>query len=109
MYSTEESFARRWSRRAVTYSFVYLSLVLLVLTLPIWLPAALMLDAVRRTSWSATRAFLFAGLYLIAQAWAVVHSQQPSTRSSIFQGFEVMPAAIAGVVLRVRGTHTKFM
>ena len=72
MYSTEESFARRWSRRAVTYSFVYLSLVLLVLTLPIWLPAALMLDAVRRTSWSATRAFLFAGLYLIAQAWTLM-------------------------------------
>ncbi len=72
MYATNPSFARRWSRRVLTYTLVYLSLLLLVLTLPVWLPVTLIVDAVRKTSWSATRAFCFMGWYLLAQSWGLI-------------------------------------
>ncbi len=72
MYSTDETFARRWLRRVLTYTLVYASLLLLILSLPVWLPVALIVDAVRKTSWSATRAFCFVGWYLIGQSWGLI-------------------------------------
>jgi len=72
MRTYPDPFLRRWSRRALTYSLVYVGFILMIATLPIWLPVALVVDAFRRVHLSTTRAFCFVLLYLFFQAWGLV-------------------------------------
>lgn len=67
MVQRDETLLRRWSRRAVSFSLVFLTFILLLVLFPIWLPAALIFDAFRGTSWSTTRGFLFVAHYVLCQ------------------------------------------
>lgn len=72
MQTYPDPFVRRWSRRAVTYTLVYTAFILMVVTLPVWLPVTLIVDAFRRVHLSTTRAICFVLLYLFFQAWGLI-------------------------------------
>ena len=67
MFSEKETFVRRWSRRSVTITACYVLFFVLVATMPIWIPLSLALGAVRRNSFSETRAFFFVTHYVFCQ------------------------------------------
>lgn len=72
MRTYPDPFFRRWSRRALTYTLVFAGFILMVATLPVWLPAALIADAFRRVHLSTTRAICFVTLYLFFQVWGLI-------------------------------------
>lgn len=72
MRTYPDPFFRRWSRRALTYSLVFVGFTVLLGTSPVWLPVALIVDAFRRVHLSTTRAICFILLYLFCQVWGLL-------------------------------------
>lgn len=72
MRTYPDPFHRRWSRRALTYTLVFVAFAVMVITLPVWLPSALIVDAFRRVHLSTTRAICFVLLYLFFQVWGLI-------------------------------------
>ncbi len=71
MRTYPDPFLRRWSRRTLMYTIVFVGFVVMVVTLPLWLPAALIVDAFRRVHLSTTRGVCFILLYLYFQVWGL--------------------------------------
>jgi 1-acyl-sn-glycerol-3-phosphate acyltransferase len=85
MRTYPDPFFRRWSRRTLTYTMVAVGFLTMIVTAPVWLPVALIVDAFRRVHLSTTRAVCFILLYLYWQVWGLVgmffiwlfHSRNP--------------------------------
>ena len=66
------AFFEKWGRRSVTVpSFIIICLLLLAL-LPVTLPIAALVDAIRGTQWGASRFLLFLCLYFSTQTFSIL-------------------------------------
>jgi len=72
MRTYPDPFLRRWSRRVPMYMLIFVGFTIMLASLPIWMPAALIVDAFRRVHLSTTRAISFILLYFYWQVWGLI-------------------------------------
>jgi len=72
MRTYPDPFWRRWSRRAITYTAVFLGLILMTALAPVWIAGALLVDLFRRVKMSTIRATCFVYSYIAFQAYGLI-------------------------------------